>query len=381
MRAVDVLHHDVRAWRCRRRRPRRCRRPRRSDGWFSDAADWASRRNRAWKVGSRARSARSVLTATVAAEPDVVGEVDLGHATTAETAPRARNGHRAVRGLRRHRHLSGRLLSASSNLCPVRRPGPASAGRRASNSSPRAASVRGHTCHGTGRRSASTASNSATGSDSSARVRTGPGTGRSVVGLVHRRGCPGWTADLPFDPWLSRALGGRVSRCPGRCRRGGGEHEDDHHGGGDRRRAARSGLPAAVAARRSWLSRRCPSRDRADHAGASASETGRVSVAGRLGRPPAARRALGFAGRPRAAPAGGRRGPWRSWRMTRARTARGCPWGAAGGSSRDVHQRDAAGCPGERRHGRSGTRRRRCRGSRRRWPGVTDSPLACSGEM
>ena len=46
------------------RRPRRCRRPRRSSGWFSPAADCASRRNRAWNVGSMARSARSCLTAT-----------------------------------------------------------------------------------------------------------------------------------------------------------------------------------------------------------------------------------------------------------------------------------------------------------------------------
>ncbi len=35
------------------------------DGWFSEAADWASRRNRAWNVWSRARSTRSVLMATV----------------------------------------------------------------------------------------------------------------------------------------------------------------------------------------------------------------------------------------------------------------------------------------------------------------------------
>src|SRR5215210_6924595 len=34
------------------------------DGWFSDAADWASRRNLAWNVGSRAMSGRSILTAT-----------------------------------------------------------------------------------------------------------------------------------------------------------------------------------------------------------------------------------------------------------------------------------------------------------------------------
>ncbi len=34
-------------------------------GWFSDAAACASRRNRAWKDGSRARSDRRILIATV----------------------------------------------------------------------------------------------------------------------------------------------------------------------------------------------------------------------------------------------------------------------------------------------------------------------------
>jgi hypothetical protein len=36
-----------------------------TDGWFSEAADCASRRNLAWKVASRARSDRNVLIATV----------------------------------------------------------------------------------------------------------------------------------------------------------------------------------------------------------------------------------------------------------------------------------------------------------------------------
>src|ERR1700760_1900694 len=35
------------------------------DGWLSEAADWASRRNLAWKIWSLARSVRSVLIATI----------------------------------------------------------------------------------------------------------------------------------------------------------------------------------------------------------------------------------------------------------------------------------------------------------------------------
>ena len=54
------------------------------EGWLSPAADWASRRNRARKVGSRARSVRSILIATGATEPGVVAEVHLGHAAAAE---------------------------------------------------------------------------------------------------------------------------------------------------------------------------------------------------------------------------------------------------------------------------------------------------------
>ena len=50
------------------------------DGWFSDAADCASRRNLAWKVWSRARSSRRVFTADDAVETDVAGPEDLGHA-------------------------------------------------------------------------------------------------------------------------------------------------------------------------------------------------------------------------------------------------------------------------------------------------------------
>ncbi len=36
-----------------------------TDGWFSEAADWASRRNLAWNVWSLARSSRRVFTATM----------------------------------------------------------------------------------------------------------------------------------------------------------------------------------------------------------------------------------------------------------------------------------------------------------------------------
>ena len=35
------------------------------EGWFSEAADWASRRKRAWNVWSLARSSRRVFTATM----------------------------------------------------------------------------------------------------------------------------------------------------------------------------------------------------------------------------------------------------------------------------------------------------------------------------
>ena len=53
-------------------------------GWFSEAADCASRRNRAWKVASRARSVRSSLIATTPAEAGVAAQVDLGHPTATE---------------------------------------------------------------------------------------------------------------------------------------------------------------------------------------------------------------------------------------------------------------------------------------------------------
>ena len=52
-------------------------------GWFSDAADCASRRNRAWKRVAGQVGAQH-LDRDVAAEPHVVAEVDLGHAAAAE---------------------------------------------------------------------------------------------------------------------------------------------------------------------------------------------------------------------------------------------------------------------------------------------------------
>ena len=67
--AVDVLHDDVGhrdlgTTGLGDAGPRRGRRPRRSTAWLSPAADCASRRNRARKVWSRARSLRSILMAT-----------------------------------------------------------------------------------------------------------------------------------------------------------------------------------------------------------------------------------------------------------------------------------------------------------------------------
>ena len=53
-------------------------------GWLSPAADCASRRKRAWNVGSAARSVRSRLIGDGAAEPDVGAAPDLGHAAAAE---------------------------------------------------------------------------------------------------------------------------------------------------------------------------------------------------------------------------------------------------------------------------------------------------------
>ena len=67
--------------RCRPgRSPRRSRRPRRRCGWLSEAACWASARNRARKLGSPVYSLRSTFTATEPVQGDVRAPPDLAHA-------------------------------------------------------------------------------------------------------------------------------------------------------------------------------------------------------------------------------------------------------------------------------------------------------------
>ena len=54
------------------------------EGWFSEAADCASRRNRAWNVWSRARSIAKRLHSDNAVKTDVAGPEDLGHASSTD---------------------------------------------------------------------------------------------------------------------------------------------------------------------------------------------------------------------------------------------------------------------------------------------------------
>ena len=56
-------------------------------GWFRAAADWASRRKRAWKVTSPAMSERSSLMAMMRDRRLSLTEVHLGHAATPDEVP------------------------------------------------------------------------------------------------------------------------------------------------------------------------------------------------------------------------------------------------------------------------------------------------------
>ena len=56
------------------------------DGWFSEAADWASRRNLAWNVWSLRQVGAQRLDRDDPVQPDVACPVHLGHAAAPDDA-------------------------------------------------------------------------------------------------------------------------------------------------------------------------------------------------------------------------------------------------------------------------------------------------------